>query len=296
MFHHFHGAGHPRAQGSIGSGDLNRLIERLGPERILAPDEWLERAESGRLRPSDVCLTFDDNLRCQFDVALPVLESRGIRAFWFVYTSPLEGRRERMEVYRAFRNTFESIAGFYAAFKEALTERERSALAAFDPRAYLSEFPFYDDGDREFRFLRDDVLEPERYSAVMESLLARHRFDEESVARTLWMDEACLRRLAGAGHAVGLHSHTHPTRLRALTRDQQYDEYFRNVSALRRVLGTRPTVMAHPNNSYDATTIGILESLGVQLGFRADMQDLPAASRFEFPREDQANLGKGEAA
>ena len=35
MFHHFHSAIHPAGQGSISGDELTRLIESLGPERIL---------------------------------------------------------------------------------------------------------------------------------------------------------------------------------------------------------------------------------------------------------------------
>src|SRR5689334_18171562 len=112
MFHHFHSEalGHPRGQGSLSAGELADLIDYVGRERILPPDEFLRRSRAGRLRPGDLCLTFDDNLRCQFDVAYPVLRDLGLTAFWFVYSSVLDGASERLELYRLFRTThFESI-------------------------------------------------------------------------------------------------------------------------------------------------------------------------------------------
>ena len=46
-----------------------------------------ERLERSELRHNDIVLTFDDGLRCQYDIALPILNKHGIGAFWFVYSS-----------------------------------------------------------------------------------------------------------------------------------------------------------------------------------------------------------------
>src|SRR4051812_45501260 len=105
MFHHFHDATHPAGQGSISAGQLRHMIESIGPARILPAREFLWRAQHKTLRPTDICLTFDDNLRCQYDVALPVLREFGLTAFWFVYTSVLQGNVESLEIYRHFRMT-----------------------------------------------------------------------------------------------------------------------------------------------------------------------------------------------
>ena len=56
-----------------------------------------------------------------------------------------------------------------------------------------------------------------------------------------------------------------------------------------RLLGARPIAMSHPCNSYNATTIGVLRELGVQLGFRANMA-AGFGGHLEQPREDHANV------
>src|SRR4051812_1212306 len=103
MFHHFHGGAHARGQGAISAQQLDELLDFVGAGRILPALEWQERSTRGTLAPDDLCITFDDALRCQVDIALPVLESRGLTAFWFVYSSVFEGVRERLEIYRHVR-------------------------------------------------------------------------------------------------------------------------------------------------------------------------------------------------
>ena len=82
MFHHFYNNIHPTSQGAISSSDLEQLILNLGKDRILTPQEWMDCLEKDAFEPHHACLTFDDTLQCQFDIAKPVLDRLNIKAFW----------------------------------------------------------------------------------------------------------------------------------------------------------------------------------------------------------------------
>jgi len=301
MFHHFHDDFHPAGQGSMSGEQLRQLLEWFGPGRILRADEWYERATSGTLRSQDVGLTFDDILRCQFDVALPVLRQLGLTAFWFVYSSVLQGRIEPLEIYRHFRMTrFESVEDFYESFFDTLAESSVGAmvdrqLSGFDPRGYLADFPFYTDADRRFRYTRDELLGPDRYFELMDQMIASAGLDVGATARSLWMDDAAIKTLYAQGHVIGLHSHTHPTRLNRLSEREQREEYGQNHDHLSGLLGTPPLTMSHPCNSYDDQTLRVLAGLGIRLGFRANVSQ-PNFGPLEHPREDHANLLRRMAA
>ena len=117
MFHHFHGGKHKKCQGSISCEELEAIINSIPRQRIVNANEWISKAEGNRFNGDEVCLTFDDSLRCQFDVALPVLEKYKITAFWFLYTSIYEGVEERLEIYRRFRHEFfNDMDEFYEFF------------------------------------------------------------------------------------------------------------------------------------------------------------------------------------
>ena len=91
MFHHFHdNHKYPEVQGggSISSDDFHLIIDYLDENfSLLAPDEYLKKVEHGSIQEGDVCLTFDDALKCQFDVVYPELEKRNLKAF-SLYTVP----------------------------------------------------------------------------------------------------------------------------------------------------------------------------------------------------------------
>lgn len=298
MFHHFHGGEHPIGQGSISAEQFADLLEFVGRKRILDADEWQVRAVTGRLERGDLCLSFDDGLACQASIAVPVLDAYDIRAFWFVYTSPQDGEVQRLELYRYFRDVaFESVDDFYAAFDARLRDsmwwpEVQGALADFSPHRYLAEFPFYSDGDRRFRFLRDRVLGPERYFALMDSMVAEAGYDPVSVTRSLFLSGDDIRTLHNSGHRIGLHSHSHPTRLEDLNAAAQTEEYRTNAARIEALIGEPVSCMSHPCNSYNDVTLKVLDEMGIEIGFRSNMHPVEKPGRYEYPREDHANLIK----
>lgn len=297
MFHHFHGDIHPVGQGSMSAADLDEMIGFIGLERILPADEWMRRSLAGELKSNDLCLTFDDALRCQFDIAFPILQKYGLTAFWFIYSSVFEGNSERLEIYRYFRSVaYPDTEDFYIAFNACLdaspwSSEVSAALRDFRPETYLSDFSFYTDSDRTFRFIRDRVLGQERYFHIMDSMVDEAGLDRSRLAAMLWMRDDHLLALKAAGHIVGLHSYSHPTTLCELPVEMQRREYSRNHRHLTDVLNTPPRAVSHPCNSYSQETMRLLNELGIQVGFRSNMA-LPAGSLLEQPRIDHTYLLK----
>ena len=86
MFHHFHDNKiHKKSQGSISSDDFYKLIKFIGRNNILDAQEFLNRLKENKLQPKNICLTFDDAIRGQHDVALPILEELNIKSFFYFY-------------------------------------------------------------------------------------------------------------------------------------------------------------------------------------------------------------------
>jgi len=295
MFHHFHGERHPRVQGSLCANDFVRILDAYGANRILSADEWLNRTNKKTLCPEHVCLTFDDSLKCQYDVAYPILKERGMSAFWFVYSSVLVGELNRLEIYRLYRTTcFDTVEAFYEAFhmyvrKSCHGHKIEERMREFDPQLYLEPHPFYTDEDRRFRFVRDEILGPDAYESLMDGMILSQGLQLAQLADGIWLNVSDVRNLRDEGHVIGLHSHSHPTKLERLNYQDQFREYWTNIECLKNILGTTPNTMSHPSNSYNQDTLEILERLGVTLGFRADMLS-PARSNLEFPRQDHANV------
>ena len=100
MFHHFVQENSADAIGGITSQRLEEIILSYGLENILPAQEWFERSITNSLASGKVCITFDDALRSQIDLALPILSKYDLTAFWFIYSAVFEGCGQSCEVYR----------------------------------------------------------------------------------------------------------------------------------------------------------------------------------------------------
>lgn len=298
MFHHFHDDQHPRTQGSLSSSEFIRMIDWLNKHySILNASQYKEGLENSTLKNNDICLSFDDALKCQYDVALPALESLGIQAFFFVYSSAFGENPDPLEIYRYFRTVcYPDIGTFYNDFFRAVEQmnrrkfsRSKTKYAQLD---YLSACPFYTENDKWFRYLRDQYLLEHEYDEVMQGLMATHDFNANSVKGNLWMSEADLSALDNGGHVIGLHSYSHPTRMSQLSRAEQESEYQYNYDHLVDLLGKPIKAMSHPCGDYNQQTLQILEGMGIEIGFRSNMSVREIHSPLEVPREDHANVLK----
>ena len=299
MYHHFHDKQkHIVGQGSISAETFNDMLDFYGKDHnIIGAGEFLQKSEAGTLSPADVCLTFDDGLLCQYDVAYPVMKDRGLTAFWFIYTSPLDGVIEKIELYRHFRfSKFSDIEDFYSAFFNIVAANDPEAMAAihsFDPDQYLKEFPFYTPNDKRFRYMRDRVLGVSKYNMTMDKMLETYQYDIEKNSQILWLNADHIKNLRRQGHIIGLHSYSHPTVMSDKSYLEQSREYTTNKRQLESVLNEKITAVSYPCNSYNSDTLKCMRELGIRIGFRANMVDVQLEDiRYEYPRQDHANIMK----
>ncbi len=299
MFHHFHGGEHIKAQGSLSAEDMNDLIEWYGKtHNIIGAEEYYEKAVAGRLEKDDVVLTFDDALRCQYDVAYPVLKDRGLTAFWFVYTSPMTGVYEKLEIYHHFRfYKFPDIEDFYSAFfketeaiKDDLGVDVLKGLEDGKWRDYKPESTFYTDNDRRYRHARDYILGQERYNTVMEAMMETAGYNYMDYVDLLWVKEKEIKKLREEGNIIGLHSHSHPTTLGMMTYEDQKAEYAKCKEILESILPEQIDTVSYPCDSFNEDTRCIMQELGVKMGFRA--YPIANEDKYFLPREDHSNLYK----
>lgn len=299
MFHHFHSIKHLKGQGSIGEKEFKNIIEYYsGYYNVISADLFLQRFQTKTLEEDDVCITFDDSLKCQFEIALPVLKRLKLKAFWFLYSLPFENSFDRLEVYRAFRSAkFDSFHKFYDVFFEEIKMHGNlnfifEALADFDHANYLKEFSFYSKEDKIFRYTRDFLLGEKNYGFVMDSLLKKFNFVlNRELHNSLWINLEHVKELSNGGHVIGLHSHTHPTMMAEKSYALQYEEYKKNKAILESKIKDKVISMSHPCNSYNDDTIEIIRKLGIKIGFRSNLSG-DFNSNYEIPRIDHSEVLK----
>ena len=297
MFHHFHdNHKYPEVQGggSISSDDFHSIIDYLDENfSLLVPDEYLKKVEHGSIQEGDICLTFDDALKCQFDVIYPELEKRNLKAFFFVYSAAFSENPPPLEFFRDFRlNFFNNINEYYDLFFNTVRRVHPKKYNVFlnDYQTdYLSAFPFYTENDKKYRFIRDKVLKEKYFDLVFE-MMKEKKYSQFQRKEKLFMSVDEIKTLHDSGHTIGLHSHSHPTQIHNLDYSSQLEEYTKNYKFISSITKRKINVMSHPCGNYNDDTLKVLKELGIKFGFRSSLTPSNIKSSLEIPREDHANI------
>jgi peptidoglycan/xylan/chitin deacetylase (PgdA/CDA1 family) len=279
MFHHFHDEkNHLKSQGSISKDDFYRLIKFIGKKNILNANIFYENLKKNKLKSNQVCFTFDDAIKSQIEVALPVLEDLKIKSFFFVYSSLFEGRPDNLEVFRFFRtNYFKSIDSFYDEFFKFVKHDLDKFFKLQNKNINLQkkQQPFYSLNDIKFRVVRDLLLKKKEYEKIMFEMIKKKKFNLQENYKKLFFNQEDLKKLDSLGHIIGLHSHDHPTLIEKLSYKEQNSQYTKCQSVISKILN-KPVnnfkTMSHPCGSYNNETLKILTDLGIELGFKNIME------------------------
>ena len=92
----------------------------------------------------------------------------------------------------------------------------------------------------------------------MIEIMKEKNFHPKKFTRKLFLSKKDLANLNSLGHTIGLHSHSHPTRLENLSYEEQKNEYKKNSQILSEVLNVSDTFiksMSHPCGSYNSDTL-----------------------------------------
>ena len=301
MFHHFHQDHEkPYGQGSINASELQQMIEYIESKkknRVLNAKSFAELYMKKELKPWHVCLTFDDNLACQFNVAGPVLERLNLTGFFFVYTCIYDDILEQLESYKYFQGiSYENLDVFYETFFSKVQDlfgtakNINSRIESAECKSFRAHVPFYTVNDRKFRYLRDVVLGKHDFQSVILAMMQEKQFDPKKYSSKIWMTKSMLKNLHENGHIVGLHSYSHHTTINNICKDEQQIEYETNKAGIAELFTPAVWAMSHPLGHYNDDTSTVLEELGIDMGFTTKPSH--GTTRYEIPRIDHAFIMK----
>ncbi len=295
MFHHFSGPTDPGyAKGSLSSEQFLSVLKGIDTDRLASPNVFRESYFDNQ---GDVCVTFDDNLKSQLSVAIPVLEKLGLKAFFFLYSGAFEDTLPLFELVRYFASSqFDSVERFNSAFinsaiKQSSDISYKELAGQVSEVDYLGEFSFYSQSDRIYRYLRDVILGQELFEARIVSFMKDYGFDQ-SFAPNILLDRDDIRYLVKSGHEIGFHSHSHPTSLGRLDIDSQRLEYSKSKKILEDIVNRPIWSCSYPNGSYDESSLALMGELDVDIAFRSSPlpSDLKSKPQYEIDRIDHVDM------
>jgi len=214
MIHHIHGEGHPPVKGSISLELLEKAVQ------------------------SEHQLTFNGGLICQ-ELAFPLLKKYGRVAIFFM------NNENKME---AHKQVMEALGNqFYLTFWKYVRD-----TAFIVPKDFLTEYAFYTQEDRKYRYYRDYV-DTKRHDEIMQGIAGNLN------VTGLFINP---QKIVDNGHIIGLQSATHPRRMDLLKPHEQFNEWVSNLAMVRK-FQREILYAAHPMGRYTEVTKEILSILGI---------------------------------
>jgi peptidoglycan/xylan/chitin deacetylase (PgdA/CDA1 family) len=196
-----------------------------------------------------------------------VLDPLGIRAGFFVCSRPaIEGRIlsvHKVHWLRAHTEPDAFAAEFFSHVPEYLRPHRDAPWLDAARQAYV-----YDTEDAaRLKFALNFVLPSALVDSITSTMMAERGIDEREFCLQTYMGEYQLRSLAGRGHVLGVHGHTHEPFSRLA--EELCKEVRTNYAFLTRATGTPPPWISYPYGRKDAIPApNVLERLFSEFGFR----------------------------
>ena len=163
---------------------IHQLIRHVEKKNIISPNEFIKKIDKKKLNFNDLCLTFDDALKSQIKIALPVLEKLNIKAFFFIYTDIYNNKNNLMETIRDFIQTkFENFNEFYEFFFQNLNFNYDSNKVLNFLKKRNSKikkmklmYNFYSINEIKYRIIRDYFFKNLDFNFFMMNLFDKKRY------------------------------------------------------------------------------------------------------------------------
>lgn len=238
---------------------------------VLPLSHAVELLRRRALPQRSVCITFDDGYADNAEFALPILQSLGLPACFFIATRFMDGGQ---------------------MWNDDLIEHVRNARG---PHLDLSRFGWGKLAINSLAARRaaiDCLIQRLKY----QSLAERQAIASElapTIGRPLMMTSTQIRTLKQAGMDIGAHTDSHPI-LRTQSDSDAYADIARGKDKLESLLDAPVSLFAYPNGKpgkdYDQRHVAMVRSLGFRAavstaagaaGHAADLYQLPRFTPWE---------------
>lgn len=211
-FHYVGMPDHPHPGiNSLSPEEFAAILERIGRDfRFASLAEVTGWIREGFFPETDHCLvTFDDGLRCQVEVALPVLQGLGVPAAFFVQTGPrAEGKAaatHKLHHLRATRGDRALDDALAAARSDGLLD---ASPADLDPALIARHYRYDTPEAAALKFFFNYHLDAAQAEHVLDVLFASCGIGESEFIDAFYLDRDQIR-LLGSLQAVGSHGVSH---------------------------------------------------------------------------------------
>ncbi len=234
-------------------------IHPISPDAFAAQVDWLSdrfhmatpaEAEAfvwgeSTLSSDSVVLTFDDGLTDQYEVAVTVLDPRGIKGVFFVTSQPLtDGHANTLQKMHWLRATTKPDT-FQNQLFEQLPLAWRDRIGKPDAKGAAERIYIYDTPEvGRVKYLINFILPDTLADEISSAMLLDRGIVEADFCAATYMREEHVRNLHQTGHMIGAHGHRHIPFTRIPEGDSM--EIEENISTLTAITSVKPAWVSYP--------------------------------------------------
>ena len=268
LFHHFHSKNKfYYSPGSLTKDNLYKFIKEN--KNKIKNSNNLEKKNDNKY-----FLTFDDGLKSQYEIALPILEENKIKSFFFFFTSHFNGHDFTIENIRYFKykyylNTKLFFNHFMKTFEEKHNKKINFGKANLKKifKFYKKHSPYYPKEEIYIKILRDNILSELQYSKIIKKMMKDKNLNISQLSKKLYMNKSELKNLSKLNHTIGLHSHSHNHKNKNFSYDQEFNEFKKNKLILEKIINKKIITASYPFGNFTNNSERILKKLGVKYSF-----------------------------
>jgi peptidoglycan/xylan/chitin deacetylase (PgdA/CDA1 family) len=208
-------------------------------------------------------ITFDDGLKEQFDLALPILDDLDLQAVFFANSMNSEENRvstvHKIHLLRSVLSSQKLLDILRQHQIDGLNKKELSVAKA--------NYRFDDALSAELKYLLNFKISFDKQESLVQSIFENF-FSESEILESLYMSKSQLQHLAKI-NCLGSHTHTHHP-LGLLSRDKLIYELEHSKNYFEQISGGPIQMIAYPYGTSEACTNLVAESakkVGYLYGF-----------------------------
>lgn len=211
-----------------------------------------------QLKGNYICITFDDGLQEQFDLAIPILRRKGIPYICFVNPSNLvDGCVSIVHQIHLLRSQISSVEIMNMIensrknnndFCFSLTKEERK-------KAHV-HYNFDNHSDAELKYILNFKLSFSQQKELVSKIFNQF-FNEKEVSKKLYMDKETIKKIAD-DNCLGSHTYHHFP-LGMLSEEEISKEISESQSVLTSIAGKKIEAISYPYGSLEACAFPVVK-------------------------------------
>lgn len=217
-------------------------------------------------KKSYLLVTFDDGLKEQFELALPILKNKNIEALFFINSmNYIEKKVSMVHKIHLVRSEISPLKIRQELAKRI--EEENYRLTTVDIKKAIAHYLYDDKESACIKYLLNFKLPKDQLNKLITVLFSKY-FNEEQVINSLYMTNDQLQHLAN-NNLIGNHTHSHLA-LGLLPKMHIEEEIYKTFSFLQNFKKNTNLAISYPYGSVEACQFPVSEiahKVGHAIGF-----------------------------